>query len=853
MSPEPSHKEQDRDRSGQPKSPGSLALACVVVALVYFAAARLSLLMALESTNASPIWPSSGIALAAVLLRGYRIAPGILAGAFMANLPVLGNIGFSFTASLAAALLTALGNTLEALVGAALIRRYSRDRFSFDTLNGTLVFVVCGALLAAMPGALIGAGSFSAFAADWSRFLHTLVTWWLGDATGIILFAPPILCWTRWNPAEALRGRGLEVVLALTLLLFVSALAYLEDFPVKFLIVPVFLWVVLRLGFFEVCLSLVLVSGIAIYGTLRAAGPQAGGALNEALLLLQSSIGVMAVTALLLSVAVTERRRIREALQEEKIFTDTIINSVPGIFYVLNPERRLIRWNHFLEELNDLSSGELGGMDSLQNIADGDRGRIARKIAEAFEKGESEAEGTIFAKGRMRHFLFTGRRVDAHGRPYVVGTGIDITERRTAELRLEEYQKNLEAAVAKRTAEITEINRALAEEIQERRQIEKDLVQSETKYRDLVEGVNSVIMRWTQEGNITFVNRFAERFFGYSQEEIIGRNLIGTVVPETETSGRDLTRLARDIVENAEFYIVNENENIRKNGERVWVAWTNRPILGENGDIVEILSVGNDMTARKLAEDNLKHTMVELEAAKERAEAADRLKSAFLATMSHELRTPLNSIIGFTGIILQGYVGPLTDEQAKQLGMVRKSASHLLSLINDVLDISKIEAGQLQVSLERFDLPAAIEQSLQLVRPGADKKGLVLTATVDSAVKTLTSDRRRVEQVLLNLVNNAVKFTEAGSVTVDCRRRDGVLTISVADTGIGIRPEDMTRLFKAFQQVDTGIARKYEGTGLGLYISQRLVELLGGRIRVTSEWGKGSVFSFSLPEEESQA
>jgi PAS domain S-box-containing protein len=853
MPAEPAHEVPNNQRFSQPKSAVSAALSSLIVALVYFAAARLSLLLALDATNASPIWPPSGIALAGVLLLGYRIGPGIFAGAVMANILVLEGIGFSFTASLAAAVPTALGNVFEAFLGAALIRRYGRERYVFETINSTVVFVIFGALLATMVSAVIGVSSFCAISGDWSRYPYTLLTWWLGDATGVVLIGPLILSWTRWNPVEATRGRIVEIALLVLLLSSVAAMTYVWDYPLKYLIIPLFLWAILRLGLFESGFLLVLVSGIAIYGAVRTLGPLTGGALNEAFLLIQSTLGVMAVTALLLSVAVSERRRAREALQAEKVFTDTVINSVPGVFYVLNREGGLIRWNRFLAELNDLSPDELGGMDSLRNITDRDKVRIADKIAEAFKKGESQAEASICTRGKLRHFLFTGKRIDADGGPYVVGTGIDITERRAAELRLEEYQKNLEKIVAERTTEITAVNTALAAEIRERKQIETDLIESEKKYRDLVEGANSVILRWTQEGRITFINQYAERFFGYSREEMVVRNIIGTIVPETESSGRDLSDLVRNIVEHAEFYKFNENENVRKNGERIWVSWTNRPITDEKGDIIEILSVGNDITARKLAEDRLKRTLEELEAAKERAEAADHLKSAFLATMSHELRTPLNSIIGFTGIILRGYVGPLTDEQAKQLGMVRNSANHLLSLINDVLDISKIEAGQLQVSCEPFDLPAAIEESLQSARPAADKKGLKLTATIHPSIATITSDRRRVEQILLNLIGNAVKFTETGSVTVDCGREDGFVTICVTDTGIGIREESMGKLFKAFQQVDTGLSRKYEGTGLGLYICQRLVEMLGGRIRVSSEWGKGSVFGFSLPDEGGNA
>jgi PAS domain S-box-containing protein len=244
----------------------------------------------------------------------------------------------------------------------------------------------------------------------------------------------------------------------------------------------------------------------------------------------------------------------------------------------------------------------------------------------------------------------------------------------------------------------------------------------------------------------------------------------------------------------------------------------------------------------------------ELAVAKERAEESDRLKSAFLATMSHELRTPLNSIIGFTGIILQGLAGSLNGEQTKQLAMVQSSARHLLALINDVLDISKIEAGQLEIHAERFDLPASLEKVAASVKPLVDKKGLALRVVLSPDVEPVVSDRLRVEQVLLNLLNNAVKFTERGEVTLTVESEPGTLRtsrsalrISVADTGIGIKPEDLEKIFQPFRQIDSGLTRQHEGTGLGLTICRRLSELLGGEISAKSTWGEGSVFTFILP------
>lgn len=237
----------------------------------------------------------------------------------------------------------------------------------------------------------------------------------------------------------------------------------------------------------------------------------------------------------------------------------------------------------------------------------------------------------------------------------------------------------------------------------------------------------------------------------------------------------------------------------------------------------------------------------ELSLAKEAAESADRLKSTFLATMSHELRTPLNSIIGFTGILLQGLAGALNDEQRKQLGMVQISARHLLALITDVLDISKIEAGQLVLADEPVAVRECIATCAAAVEPLAKKKGLALAVEIDPAAPMLRGDRRRIEQILLNLVGNAIKFTERGGVTITLAARPDGQSVTVRDTGIGIAAQDLESIFEPFHQLEVGLARRHEGTGLGLSICRKLVDLMGGTIGVESTPGVGSAFTFTFP------
>ena len=300
--------------------------------------------------------------------------------------------------------------------------------------------------------------------------------------------------------------------------------------------------------------------------------------------------------------------------------------------------------------------------------------------------------------------------------------------------------------------------------------------------------------------------------------------------------------------------------------ERVF-AYYGSTVRYASGRVLAFMTI-KDVTDRKLAEAALVESNLNLERrveertaelaiAKDLAESGDRLKSAFLATMSHELRTPLNSIIGFTGILIQRLAGPLNEEQGRQLEMVRGSAQHLLALINDVLDISKIEANKIDIRIKPFDLGIAVEALIGTIMPLARKKGLHLQIDSLPFLDEFVGDKRRVEQVLLNLLSNAVKFTQSGEVTltVDCLPKGDPFTglacecvrFRVKDTGIGILPEDLETLFQPFRQIDNGLAHLNKGTGLGLAISRKLALLMGGEVYGQSQYGMGSVFTFVLP------
>jgi signal transduction histidine kinase len=239
----------------------------------------------------------------------------------------------------------------------------------------------------------------------------------------------------------------------------------------------------------------------------------------------------------------------------------------------------------------------------------------------------------------------------------------------------------------------------------------------------------------------------------------------------------------------------------------------------------------------------------EIEEKSRQIEAANRHKSEFLANMSHELRTPFNAIIGFSEVLGERLFGELNEKQAEYTDDILGSGRHLLSLINEILDLSKVEAGRMELELAGFDLPLAIDNARTFVRERATKHGIALDVKVDGGLGEFVGDERKIKQILLNLLSNAVKFTpEGGRIGINARQIDGSVEISITDTGIGIAAEDQPKIFDEFRQVGIDHKHKSEGTGLGLTLAKKFVELHGGNIRVTSEIGKGSTFTFTLPE-----
>ncbi|MEO5377088.1 MAG: PAS domain S-box protein [Magnetococcus sp. DMHC-6] len=515
---------------------------------------------------------------------------------------------------------------------------------------------------------------------------------------------------------------------------------------------------------------------------------------------------------------IVERKAADFALRKERDFIRDLINSLPGIFYFIDQKGRFQLWNKKVEEISGFTSEEL----SVASPTDFFRGQecdtIAELVQEIFTQGGGTAEASVVAKnGTTTPYYFVGHRIEVDRAPYLIGMGLDISEHKRVELALRE---------AKQQAETTTIA------LQER----------EEHLRSIFYTAMDAIISIDATGSILEFNKAAEQLFGFRREDIIGRDICETIIPpELRESHRQ--GMAHYLVTREQQRVINQRvelEAVDIKGVRIpiEIAVTVIPTARSTSFTAFV----RDISERKKAVNTIRE-------AKEAAEQAVKAKSEFLANMSHEIRTPMNAIIGLSHLCLQT---PLTVRQEDYIRKVHNSATYLLRIINDILDYSKMEAGRIEMEAIDFTLEEVFGNISSMTSLKAQEKHLAYTIeTVAGIPPGLVGDPLRLGQVLINLVNNAIKFTDKGEVAVITEilesDEDFVrLQFTVRDTGLGMTPEQSAGLFQAFTQADSSVTRKYGGTGLGLTISKRLIEMMGGTIRLESKPGQGTRFIFDV-------
>ncbi len=576
----------------------------------------------------------------------------------------------------------------------------------------------------------------------------------------------------------------------------------------------------------------------------------------------------MTVSGMVITQDITERKRAEQALRTSEARLHHLLSSSPVIIYscrvtgdfgaTFMSENVTTHFGYKPHQFTSESSFW------ANHIHPDDAPHVFANLQHIFDQDEHAHEYRFLHQNGTYRWVHDRLRLirDAAGQPVeMIGSWKDITDRKHAEMALQQAYADLERRVVERTAELSQANLALQAEIAERKSAEAALRQSEEQFRAFFEEA-PVGIGVSRDGIVLMANPAYLRMFGCDENtEIIGQPISHFIDPAERSLvvERALRRSRGEMVE-PHFEVTGLHQDGTSFPTICDVA-TIGLIDGRPASVIFFMDITEQkQTELALASEraSLAYRVAErtsdLSMANAELARAVRAKDEFLANMSHELRTPLNSVLGLCEGFQEGVYGTITTKQRTIIGMIEESGRHLLTLINDILDLAKIEAGKVDLDTRTFSPTEMCQASLRMIRQMASKKRITLAENLDAAVTLLWADERRLKQILVNLLSNAVKFTpERGMIGLEMTGDDEqqVVHFTIWDTGMGIPADKLDRLFKPFVQVDAGLNRSHEGTGLGLALVSRLTELHGGSVTVTSEPGSGSRFTVSLPWQQS--
>jgi PAS domain S-box-containing protein len=766
-----------------------------VVAAGYFVIARLTLSqLFLVTWDVVPVWPAAGWAVASVVRWKRPGLVGVLVGATLHHWPWLTD---------APMLLVLAGILLETVVGASLIEYLSKDRKMWLSRVRDLPLLAASAAISATLSATFGVlGACWSGQVSWSAFVTKWLVFWLGDSLGIVFVVPVFLTFIaarfRFEPRRVLElGALAAATVSLSLVLFGTA--YAQESALTFYF-PILIWAGLRFGLLGASSASLAICSFALWGTAHGTGLFAHGTPHHQMELLWSFLMLVAVTTLLLGASLEEWRRAQEVLAERESLLSSFYDGSPvmmGIVEVRGNELVFVSGNAALERW-------------LEQPREFIQGRSAKELGRSEKQIRLWIDKCLESRERTTSVRFEYGRTSNRGKQTMAAVVHPLG-----------------------TGPVPRFSFVL-EDVTERLSVQRELDRFFTLSLDMlvIAGVDGFIKR---------VNPSFRETSGLSDTELQTRPFLDWVHPDDrESAQREVERVGAG-QKTIDFVC----RCLCAGGIYRSLSWTGMAEADEG----LIYAAARDVTDANAAAEALRES-------KGRAEAATKAKTEFLANMSHELRTPLSAIIGMAELI----GGTALDvEQREYVDGVRHSANSLLLLVNDLLDLAKIESGKLDLETTSFELERILESSLNPLAYQAHRKGLDLVYSIASgSPNELVGDPTRLQQVLVNLVSNAVKFTDSGHVAVEVLAEpapagDVELHVGVHDTGSGIPEDRRAEIFESFVQGDGSTTRKHGGTGLGLAICNRLVSLMGGRIWVESEVGRGSSFHFTARLARSEA